>query len=163
MNIFMQHWYWTNNQHCLISFFLNLKWLKPLSIFLKKICALHIQWTNYFKITLFTYKIPPLHNEQLKKCKGAKNTNYSVSVQSWKQMKRNVNNLLMCFFFKKQVFIKHYLRVTKSWIILLHWYSTCFIRTKLTIKKPITKSIHICVTKTVCRICQSYLVWIITL
>lgn len=64
--MFMQHWYW-NKYPTLFNFELKLKVVKAIKhFFLKKICALHIQRTNYFKITLFTYKLPPLHNEQLK-------------------------------------------------------------------------------------------------
>lgn len=160
MNIFMQHWYWNKYPTLFNFFFLNLKWLKPLSIF-------------FLKYALYIFNeqiISKLHCSRIKYHRCIMNNWNNVKGQKIPTIlsvynhenKWKGNNLLMCFL-RKQVFIKHYLRVTKSWIILLHWYSTCFIRTKLTIKKPITKSIHICVTKTVCRICQSYLVWIITL
>lgn len=162
MNIFMQHWYW-NKYPTLFNFELKLKVVKVIKHFFLKYALYIFNEQIISKLHCSRIKYHRCIMNNLNNNKGAKNTNYSVSVQSWKQMKRSVNNLLMWFFLRKQVFIKHYLRVTKSWIILSHWYSTCFIRTKLTIKKPITKSIHICVTKTVCRICQSYLVWIITL
>lgn len=161
MNIFMQHWYW-NKYPTLFNFELKLKVVKVIKHF-------------FFKYALYIFNeqiISKLHCSRIKyhRCimnnwnnvKGQKIPTI-LSVYNHENKWKGMWITYSCVFLRKQVFIKHYLRVTKSWIILLHWYSTCFIRTKLTIKKPITKSIHICVTKTVCRICQSYFVWIITL
>lgn len=112
MNIFMQHWYWNKYPTLFNFFFFKFKVVKAIKHFFLKYALYIFNEQIISKLHCSRIKYHRCIMNNLNNNKGAKNTNYSVSVQSWKQMKRNVNNLLMCFFFKGN---KYLLNTTFEW------------------------------------------------